>query len=151
MRSTLFICSLLICLTAFAQRPDKGVQRHGKQNVERPDYSLEQIAELKTKKLTLMLDLSEAQQQKISQLELEAAKSRQAMMEETKGGEKPSDEERYNRQSEMLDRQISHKKSMKSILNKEQFEKWEKSVIAKGKRRKGEHRHSRKGERRGKF
>jgi hypothetical protein len=149
MRNTLFICSLLICFTAFAQHPEKGRQRQGKPNVERPDYSPEQIAELKTKKLTLMLDLSEAQQKKISQLELEAAKSRKSMMEGRERGEKPSNEERFNKQSEMLDRQIAHKKSMKSILNKEQFEKWEKSVTAKGKRRKGQRRQGGKGERRG--
>ena len=123
MRSTLFICSLLICFTAFAQHPEKGRHRQGKPNVERPDYSPEQIAELQTKKLTLMLDLSEAQQQKISQLELEIAKSRKSMKEERARGEKPSDEERFKKRSEMLDKQIAHMKSMKSILNKEQYEK----------------------------
>ena len=148
MRNTLFICSLLLCFTAFAQNPDKGRHKHGKQNVERPDYSPEQIAELKTKKLTLLLDLSESQQQKISQLELEAAKSRKSKMDGKERGEKLSDEERFNRHSERLDKQIAHKKSMKSILNKEQYEKWEKSVMTKGKRRHNKRKQAMKGEKR---
>ena len=148
MRNTLFICSLLICFTAFAQHPEKGRQNRSKQNVERPDYTPEQIAELKTKKLTLLLDLSEAQQQKVSQLELEAARERKSRTEEREGREKLSDEERFNRHSERLDKQIAHKNSMKSILNKEQYEKWEKTVMTKGKQQRSRGRQAAKGEKR---
>lgn len=148
MKKALFICCLLIGFTAFAQQQGKGQQRHGKQNMERPDYTPEQIAELKTKKLTLMLDLNESQQQKINNLELESAKARKQMIENRKQGEKPSDEDRFERQNAMLDRQIAYKNSMKSILTKDQYEKWEKSAMAKHKKRKQGRMKGRKGKNR---
>jgi phosphatidate phosphatase PAH1 len=116
--------------------------------MDRPEYTPDQIAEIKTKKMTLMLDLNETQQTKIMALELEAAKARELKFSEKKSDEKPSDEERFKMQSERLDRQIAHKKSMKSILTKTQFEKWEKSMPAKGKRRNQKGRKGMKGEKR---
>ncbi len=148
MKNALIICSLLISFTAFAQRPHGNNDRSPRPKMDRPEYTPDQIAEIKTKKMTLMLDLSESQQTKIKTLELELAKARKLKISEKKPDEKPSDEERFNKQSEVLDKQIAHKKSMKSILTKEQFEKWEKSLPTKGKRRNQKGRHGMKGEKR---
>lgn len=144
MKNALIICSLLICFTAFAQRPEGNNDRPPRPKMERPDYTPEQIAELQTKKLTLMLDLNESQQSKIKTLELEAAKARELKWSEKEPGEKPSDEERFNMRSEMLDNKIAHKNSMKSILTKSQFEKWEESLLVKGKGRHKKGHHGRK-------
>lgn len=144
MKNALFICSLLICFSAFAQRPQGNNDRPPRPKMERPDYTPEQIAEIQTKKLTLMLDLTESQQSKIKSLELAAAKSRESNRSEKEPGEKPSDEERFNKQSQMLDNKIAHKNSMKSILSKSQFEKWEKSLKVEGKRRHHKGQHGRK-------
>ncbi|MGI9547732.1 MAG: hypothetical protein ACR2MM_10870, partial [Flavobacteriaceae bacterium] len=96
------------------------------------DMNPEQVASLETKKLTLALDLTEQQQAEIRQIELENAEYRKAKMEERRAvkdsekAEKPSSDERYAMMSDRLDRKIDHKEKMKSILDKSQFEKWEK-------------------------
>ncbi len=53
--------------------------------------------------------------------------------------QQPSKEDRFNRANRQLDSRIALKAKMKDILNKEQFEKWEKSNAMKGKQRKGMH------------
>jgi hypothetical protein len=85
---------------------------------------------LAVKKLTLALDLSEKQQNKIKPLiQAQAAGKKAAMqkMKEFKKSEtKPTSDEVYAMQSKRLDNKIAFKKSMKNILNAEQFEKFEK-------------------------
>ena len=93
----------------------------------------DEMATLQTKKMTLHLDLTAEQQKKVQALNLEEAKMRKAKMEEHKAkkesGEmqKPSKEERVKMMNERLDHQIAVKQQMKSILNEEQYKKWEAS------------------------
>ncbi|MBR9913860.1 MAG: hypothetical protein GYB32_03380 [Algicola sp.] len=97
------------------------------------DLSPEEMATLKSKKLTLALDLSDKQQNQVKALFLDEAKTRKAKMEahkkmkESGALEKLSKEERYEMKNERLDAQIAFKQQMKSILSEEQFQKWEKS------------------------
>ncbi|MFL0352066.1 hypothetical protein [Xanthomarina sp. GH4-25] len=96
------------------------------------DYTPEEIAQVQTKQMTLDLDLTEAQQKQVLQLNLENAKERKAKYESKKSATeasqkvKPSKEDRLNMKNEQLDRQIEMKKRMKSILNDQQYDKWEK-------------------------
>ncbi|APQ16698.1 hypothetical protein [Maribacter hydrothermalis] len=95
------------------------------------DLTPEQVATLQTKKMTLALDLNESQQAKIKTILTEDAKARKSKMDARKikkeeGEKKWSADEKYAMQNERLDHQIARKKEMKSILNQEQFEKWEK-------------------------
>ncbi len=89
----------------------------------------QEMAELQTKKMTLHLDLTEAQQKKVMALNLEQAKQRKAAKEKRKEskekGKKPTKEERLAFENKKLDAQIENKKQMKSILNEEQYKKWE--------------------------
>ncbi|MFD2824420.1 hypothetical protein ACFS5M_12130 [Lacinutrix iliipiscaria] len=107
-------------------------QERGERKKGRADFTPEEMAQLQTKKMTLDLDLTEAQQIEVSKINLENAKARKAKMEafesrkDNKDAEKPSKEERLKMKNEMLDAQIATKQRMKSILNAEQFEKWEK-------------------------
>jgi len=119
-------------------RPEKG-QRMS-------DFTPEEMAQLQTKKMTLTLDLTEAQQKKIEKLNLENAKDRKAKMEARQAqmrdgkSEKPSKEERLKIINERLDKQIEMKQKMKKILDEEQLEKWEKNHAQKqraGKKQKG--------------
>ena len=97
------------------------------------DLTPEQMATLKTKKMTLALDLSESQQKKIYNLSLKGAKDRKAKMEARKetmknnNGKRPelSSDEKYKRANERLDQQIAMKKELSTILTKEQLEKME--------------------------
>lgn len=148
MKNVLVIATFFICFAGFAQPPQGSNDRPPRSKMERPNFTPEQIAELQTKKLTLMLNLDEKQQAKVSQLELKAAMEREARKPE-KGQEKEiTGEEKFEGRSEMLDLQIEHKNAMRSILSKEQFEKWEKSLMAKGKRRRHKAHHGMKGEKR---
>ena len=96
--------------------------------------SADEIATLQTKKMTLHLDLNESQQVKIHKMNLENAKAKKAYMKKRKAKkessetvEKPSKEERFKMANKKLDYQIATKQKMKDILNKEQYEKWEKA------------------------
>lgn len=114
-----------------------GYAQHGHHHKGLKDMSPEQVATLETKKLTLALELTEKQQAEIFQLEVANAEFRKAKHEEIKSirkagnDEKPSTDEKYEFLNERLDRQIAHKENMKGILNKDQFEKWEKMLVAR--------------------
>ncbi len=109
-----------------------GYAQHGHQHRGMKDMSPEQWASLETKKLTLALDLNENQQQKIQEIQLEKAMTREAKKEERASSDtKPDADERYARMSDRLDRQIEVKEKMKDILNKEQYEKWGKLQLAR--------------------
>lgn len=94
------------------------------------NYTPEQIATLQSKKMALDLDLNESQQSKIYDLKLKEAQDRQAAMETKKqniaNGIMPTSDEKFAMQSAKLDKQKTFKVEMKSILTKEQYEKWEK-------------------------
>jgi len=102
------------------------------------DYTPEEMAQIQTKKLTLDLDLTVAQQKQILKINLQNAEERKAHYESRERNSnshertKPSKEERLNMKNEQLDRQIVMKKKMKDILDVNQYEKWEK--ISKEKR-----------------
>ncbi|WP_347924368.1 hypothetical protein [Pontimicrobium sp. SW4] len=134
MKRLIVIAIALVSLQGIAQERQREHRKEDRK--ERPqtlkDLSPEEVATLQTKKMTLYLDLTEAQQKEVYKINLANAKERQSKMEALKkmreNGEKPSKENRYSMMNERLDKQIAQKKQMKSILSKEQFEKLEKSV-----------------------
>lgn len=143
MKKVLLIAVALITVNATAQdRKRERQQEQRKEKTERfKDFSPEEIATLQTKRMALQLDLTEAQQKEVKAIHLEQAKKRKAqmeahkkMMEESKGI-KPSKEERFNRMNNQLDNQLATKSKFKSILNKEQFEKFEQANAKKGRQR----------------
>lgn len=93
----------------------------------------EQQTELAVKKMTLKLDLTPAQQRQIKPLLAEKIVKRKTMRakrkemkDSGKKREKLSANERFEKQSKMLDRQIAFKADMKRILNEKQYERFEK-------------------------
>ncbi len=130
MKRILIVAIALISIQSFAQQERK--ERPGKADkmARMDNFTAEEIATLKTKKMVLALDLNQAQQDKIYKLNLENAKSHKAKMTELKAKkesgdvEKPSKEERYKMANERLDRQIAHKAEMKNILTDEQYDTW---------------------------
>ena len=107
------------------------------------DLSAEQIATLHTKKMTLALDLNEEQQAQVQTIHLENARLKKVRMEERKAkreneeADKPTPEERYAMQTERLDHMIAQKAKMKDILSEEQYARWEKLQLQKGKHHRG--------------
>lgn len=117
----LFVLALLMMVsTAVFAQPGK-----------RDQLTAEQRVDLRVKKMTLDLNLNDAQQKEIKALMTEQQtkfeKARETRKAAKESEAKRTSEERYKMQSDMLDEQIAHKAKMKKILSAEQFDKWEKS------------------------
>ncbi len=134
MKKLFFVLIALVAFNIQAQEDDKEVKK--RKSLEKRAFmeklTAEEAASLKTKKMALDLDLTEAQKREINKINLEIAKERKAKREERKNRKesgvertKPSKEERLKMMNERLDQQIATKKKIKSILNEKQYEKWE--------------------------
>ncbi len=141
MRKLIVAALLVVGMTSFAQEGNKMERRqHG---METEKFTSEQRNELMLKKMTLELDLSAKQQNKMKSIIAEKSTKHYAMIKaRKKNKEKPTREERFAMKSKMLDEQIGMKGKMKSILSVEQFEKWN---TMKAKHHKQRRMHHRKG------
>lgn len=130
MKKVIATTVLLIGLVGYAQRG------HQFDNVHRnmKDMSSEQIAILKTKKMTLALDLSSDQQKLIQKINFENAEEHKALIMERNEKRKdteqsqPSTQERFDFQNARLDKMIAQKAKMRQILSEDQFQKWERML-----------------------
>jgi hypothetical protein len=144
MKKIVIVLIALITFQANAQHKEEGHKKSKKERHHKmKDISPEDMAQLHSKKLTLALDLTEAQQKKVNALSLKQAKVKKAKMEARmkakEATKKRSQEERLKAMNERLDAQIANKKEMKAILNAEQYEKWERMQAKRkmvGKKRK---------------
>ena len=132
---------LLCSMTLFAQHPGHGKMDKKQASIEKmKNFSPEQHAELESKRLTLALNLNENQQQAVKNLVMEKATKRKAQRQDKDEPSKLTSEERYQLKVNKLDDQIAFKNGMQSILNKDQFLKWEQLNKERSKRR-GKKRH----------
>lgn len=146
MKKMLIVIMTLVTLQVTAQEKKKEMRMEAQKERRQmmKDLTPEEMATLQTKKMTLHLDLTEAQQQKIKALNLEEAKLRKAKIEERTEMRKNSEsnpftkEDKLKMMNEQLDRQIERKQKMKSILNADQYEKWEASQGNMAERRQGQ-------------
>ena len=132
MKKLIVIAIALITVQSFAQQPVKARANNPDKGQRMYNLSPEEAATLQTKKMVLSLDLNEKQQKDIYKINLENATKRQEMIEafktkrESGQMQKPSKEERLSMANAKLDHQIAMKGKMKSILNADQYAKWEK-------------------------
>ena len=88
----------------------------------------EQLTTLKVKKMTLELELSEIQQNKLTPVIKELISERSAQLEKKRElkneVKKINPNERYQMANKILDRKIMFQKEMRTILNEEQFKKF---------------------------
>ncbi|MFT5236418.1 MAG: protein CpxP [Ulvibacter sp.] len=140
MKSLMIIMLTLISSASYAQQ-DKNEVGHHKKEMRQKDnnFSPEQKAELATKKMTLHLDLNEAQQKQLFVVRLEQAKLIKERFKNKKNRSQLTDEERFKIKTERLDHQIAMKKKMKSILTEEQFTTWQKASHTRKKAVQREH------------
>lgn len=142
MKKVVLATMLLIGFTAIAQ-PSSSRERGARNGMQ--DLTPEQVATLQTKKMTLALDLTIGQQERIKAIQLENAKLRKTKMEEHKAqketgeAKKMTSEERFAMSNARLDRKIAQKAELKKILSDTQYEKWEKAQHRKGRHGKGKH------------
>ncbi|MDW5287607.1 hypothetical protein [Formosa sp. PL04] len=144
MKKIMILALVFISINAFAQQKkgDSQKQDRKEMRMQGADFTPEQQATLQTKKMTLNLDLSDAQQKEVYNLNIAQAKERQTNREAFKkakeAGQKPTDNERYTRMVAQLDNQILVKTKMKSILKSEQYAIWEKDMANRKKGRKNQ-------------
>jgi hypothetical protein len=126
MKKLILTLTLLAGMLLTAQERGPRMRHH-----KHADLTAEQLATLQTKRLTLALDLTAAQQKKVQKLKLEqeeVRQSRRAEMKEKREADTEkgiSAEERYQLELARLDNRIAFKAEMKSILDPAQYEKWE--------------------------
>ncbi|MGJ8547843.1 hypothetical protein [Winogradskyella wichelsiae] len=131
MKKLAIIALALVTLNGFAQRKDKKNKNEETHSELRQDISAKDIAELQSKKLTLKLDLTDAQQAKVQKIILKQTEENHKLREERKAAngekkEKPSKDEIVEREIHRLDQKIEMKREMKTILSSEQYAKFEK-------------------------
>ena len=120
--------TVVILLISFSINAQQKQERNRKGS----DFTPEQNATLMAKKMTLQLDLDENQQKEVFTLMKQHMTEREVKMTEFKkqkeNGTDFTSEQRFEMQNSKLDKQIQHKTAMKTILSKDQFEQWEKTM-----------------------
>src|SRR5690606_24749565 len=132
MKKLLLIALALISIEGIAQQ--KMQQRTERKDMAHRAFVLtpEESAGLQTKRMTLHLDLNDAQQKEVYKLNLDNATKRLATREANKAKkasgtiERPTKQEYLRRENARLDNEIATKIKMNYILNSEQRAKWEK-------------------------
>lgn len=138
MKSLVVIAIAFSTLSVNAQerRQERKGNDHKKEIMK--DLTPEEVANLKTKKLRLKLDLTDMQQKKVESILLEQAVERQNKRkahQNKKEKDKPSKEEFLKMQNARLDSEIEMKQKMKDILTEEQYAKFEKMKPRRHQRR----------------
>lgn len=130
MKKLILTISLLFALQISAQQNSERVLK--KKSTYFKDLSNEQIANLKTKKMTLHLNLNKKQIADIYTINLDLAKERKLKMNHSKKEKSTlNSTKKYNKHIERLDQQIAFKKRFQQVLTLDQMEKFEKSNAVK--------------------
>ena len=124
----------LVLLGSFSAVQAQGHQAMKKMKAQRQmlsELAPEERATLKTKKMTLALDLTAKQQRGVQALNEEEARWKQEMMETRKESRESSEtrssaEERYKRQNQVLDQQIAYQQQLRELLDEDQYLRWKK-------------------------
>lgn len=120
---TILIALMLSCsVVGFAQNQTK-------QKRLMEEFTPEQQAILKTKKMVLDLDLSDSQKSQIMELNKKRTKEAAAKRTELKSlnKEEITAMDRFNMMNSALDAKISYQRELKGILNKDQYDRWKNS------------------------
>ena len=138
MKKVLVILIVFVGFSAMAQK--KRPHQPRKQLLESLDA--EQIATLRTKKMTLALDLNQEQFEEVLQLNIAEAtfhKEKRETRKATADDSKPSTaSERFNMANARLNRQIAMQQQLKDILTDDQYTLWKELKLqrhANGKKR----------------
>ena len=122
----------VMMMTGLAMNAQHGERRHeGKKHDkgQKEHFTPEQRAELRTKEMTLALDLTNKQQTEIKAFFIEKNKEMEKVAAERKAnrdaGKKPTNDERFAMRNAMLDERIATKAFLKKTLDARQLAKLE--------------------------
>ncbi len=125
-----YLFSLLLVGMSFitiAQNRD-GSMRGNYNMMGNSNFTPEQYAELQTKRLTLALELTSAQQKQVLEMNkkraVELKKNRESILANRESGKTMSSDERFKMMNNRLDQTIAMQNSLKKILNNDQYEQW---------------------------
>ena len=126
---------MLVTVSSFAQQKEdrrKPMKERAVMNM-----TAEEKAILKSKQLTLALDLTEKQQNDFQKLYTERAKDRAKMREEMNDAAEDGKlkEEAFERMNARLDREIAFQQSIQKILSPNQYKLWKDSKRAEKRNR----------------
>ncbi|MEE2800575.1 MAG: hypothetical protein VX550_00165 [Bacteroidota bacterium] len=133
MKNIILIATFFVTAITVAQRP---LPKKGN------DFTPQQRAELKVKKMAVALDLSDKQINSIQPLIANQELERQSLRENREEMKNLSNDEKFNRLNTRLDKKLDFKRKMKSILTADQYEKWQK--MHKRKRTEARKKHKRR-------
>ena len=125
MKKLAFIVLLVVGLSTYAQ----GERTQDRKDADRERLSPEQREQLQLKRLTIELNLNEAQQKDIAKILAEQTTKREKMkadyLAQKQKGIKATADERFARENQKLDDQAALKARVQKVLTPEQFKKWE--------------------------
>ena len=120
-----FTIILGLSLNSYAQKQKKA---H-----EKSEFTIEQQTIIAVKKLTISLDLTQDQQEKIRPLLLVAITQKKEIMEQKKKNianqKEISNKKLYENLVKRLDQEIAFHAAVKKVLNKEQYLQWKNANI----------------------
>lgn len=123
MKNILFVFLLATSLVAFGQNGKR------KMKVDK-EFTPEQQAILKTKKMVLALDLNESQQSQVLALHKNwiQEKSTTKAAHKSLTTEEMTSDQKFEMMNARLDTKIDHQQELKKVLNKDQYELWKESI-----------------------
>lgn len=132
MKNLIVIAFIWASLSNYAQE-----KKDNEEKIKMEQMTPTQKSQLQLKKMILELDLNETQQKElspiISEMNTKRETQRTTMKAMKEKGEKPTAEQRFEMENQLLDNQIEMKKRISKILTPEQMEKWEKIQEKKSK------------------
>ncbi len=135
MKNLCIIIMVLIGVSSFAQQKEN----HKKLMKERAGMNMtaEEKAILKSKQLTLALNLTEKQQEEFQKLYVDRAEDRMKMRKKMKKAAEDSKlkEEAFERMNARLDSEIAFQQSIQKILSPDQYMLWKNSQRAEKRNR----------------
>jgi len=131
MKKLMIIALAFVTTIGFSQDRERNQEMRQKMQQERQSLTPEQRAEINTKRLTIQLDLTEAQQKQVLNLQQEMAKERAVKKQEMKN--KAEEAGYYEKANKRLDSRKAYQDKMKAILTESQYSTW-KENMREGKR-----------------
>ncbi|WP_438961842.1 hypothetical protein [Nonlabens sp.] len=130
MKKIIVLIALMAVTFAQAQEGRKGERRD-----RMKDVTPEEMATMQSKKLTLALDLSDQQEKEVYQILFKQAEKRKSNNLSKEEREKLTVDQKKAARIAIMDEKIAVKRNMKSILDKDQYVKWEKMMQKRANKR----------------
>ncbi len=126
---------MLVAVSSFAQQKED--RRKPMKERAGMNMTAEEKAILKSKQLTLALDLTEKQQEEFQKLYVDRAEDRMKMREEMKDAAEDGKlkEEAFERMNTRLDKEIAFQQSIQKVLSPEQYQLWKNAQRAEKRNR----------------